>query len=87
MVLSPTLSDAVFERLDMVLLSSTRMMVILSIHSLFVKTIVMELPLEVSRKMIEEVSDVINERLAGLTLSEIRRSIAHRLAGSHGMVH
>jgi heat-inducible transcriptional repressor len=83
-VLSPTLSDAVFEKLDMVLLSSTRMMVILSIHSLFVKTIVMELPLDVSRKMIDEVSGVINERLAGLTLSEIRRSIAHRLAGSNG---
>ncbi|EAT59112.1 heat-inducible transcriptional repressor HrcA [Chlorobium ferrooxidans] len=78
-VLSPTLSNAIFEKLDMVLLSSTRMMVILSIQSLFVKTIVMELDLEVSRQTVDDVVDVINERLAGLTLAEIRRSIAKRL--------
>jgi heat-inducible transcriptional repressor len=35
-VLSPTLSNAIFEKLDMVLLSSTRMMVILSIQSLLI---------------------------------------------------
>ena len=51
-VLSPTLSNAIFEKLDLVLLSSTRMMVILSIQSLFVKTIVMELDMEVSRQTV-----------------------------------
>jgi heat-inducible transcriptional repressor len=79
-VLSPTLSNAIFEKLDMVLLSSTRMMVILSIQSLFVKTIVMELDLEVSRQTVDEVVDVINQRLSGLTLAEIRRTIAIRLS-------
>jgi len=78
-VLSPTLSNAIFEKLDMVLLSSTRMMVILSIQSLFVKTIVMELDLAVSRQTVDDVVAVINERLAGLTLAEIRRSIGERL--------
>ncbi|TLU82005.1 MAG: heat-inducible transcription repressor HrcA [Chlorobium sp.] len=80
-VLSPTLSNAMFEKLDMVLLSSTRMMVILSIQSLFVKTIVMELDLEVSRQTVNEVVDVLNQRLSGLTLAEIRRSINQRLSG------
>lgn len=83
-VLSPTLSNAVFEKLDMVLLSSTRMMVVLSIQSLFVKTIVMELDLEVSRQQVDQVVDVINERLSGLTLAEIRRSITSRLADAAG---
>lgn len=81
-VLSPTLSNAVFEKLDMVLLSSTRMMVVLSIQSLFVKTIVMELQHELTRQKVDEVVDVLNERLSGLTLAEIRRSITRRLAGS-----
>ena len=81
-VLSPTLSNAIFEKLDMVLLSSTRMMVILSIQSLFVKTIVMELDLEVSRQTLDEVVDVLNQRLSGLRLSEIRRSIDRRLSDS-----
>jgi heat-inducible transcriptional repressor len=80
-VLSPTLSNAIFEKLDMVLLSSTRMMVILSIQSLFVKTIVMELDLEVSRQTIDGVVDMLNQRLSGLTLAEIRRSITRRLSG------
>jgi heat-inducible transcriptional repressor len=79
-VLSPTLSNAIFEKLDMVMLSSTRMMVILSIQSLFVKTIIMELDLEVSRHTVDEVVDVINQRLSGLTLAEIRRTIAIRLS-------
>ena len=81
-VLSPTLSNAIFEKLDMVLLSSTRMMVILSIQSLFVKTIVMELDIEVSRQTVDEVVDVLNQRLSGLTLSEIRRTISRRLSDS-----
>ncbi len=79
-VLSPTLSNALFEKLDMVLLSSTRMMVILSIQSLFVKTIVMELNMEVSRQTLNDVVDVLNQRLSGLTLAEIRRSITRRLS-------
>ena len=79
-VISPRLSNAVFERLDMVLLSSSRIMVVLSIQSLFVRTIVMELNLEVSRQQIENVIGLLNQRLSGLTLSEIRNSISWRLA-------
>ena len=79
-VISPRLSNAVFERLDMVLLSSSRIMVVLSIQSLFVRTIVMELNLEVSRQQIENVIELLNQRLSGLTLSEIRNSISWRLA-------
>ncbi|MBN1278196.1 MAG: heat-inducible transcription repressor HrcA [Chlorobiaceae bacterium] len=81
-VLSPAFSNAVFEKLDMVLLSASRMMVILSIRSLFLKTIVMELDIEVSRHEVDQVTVLLNERLAGLTLAEIRRSIAARLSDS-----
>ena len=80
-VLPPRLSNAVFERLDIVLLSSTRIMVVIAIQSLFVKTIVMELTADVSRQKIDAVVDILNERLSGLTLNEIRSSIARRLAG------
>ena len=79
-VISPKLSNALFERLDMILLSSSRIMVVLSIQSLFVRTIVMELNLEVSRQQIDSVIELLNQRLSGLTLSEIRNSISRRLA-------
>ncbi len=79
-VISPRLSNAVFERLDMILLSSSRIMVVLSIQSLFVRTIVMELSLQVSRQQIDSVIELLNQRLSGLTLTEIRNSISRRLA-------
>jgi heat-inducible transcriptional repressor len=56
------------------------MMVIISIQSLFVKTIVMELHNDVSRQEIDEMVDILNERLSGLTLEKIKSSIAIRLA-------
>jgi heat-inducible transcriptional repressor len=79
-VLPPRLSHAVFERLDIVQLSSTRIMVVIAIQSLFVKTIVMELTADISRQKIDAVVDVLNERLSGLTLDEIRSTIMHRLS-------
>jgi heat-inducible transcriptional repressor len=83
-VLPPRLSNAVFERLDIVLLSSTKIMVVIAIQSLFVKTIVMELAANVSRGQIDEVVDLLNERLSGLTLDEIRGTIARRLSDCQG---
>ncbi len=83
-VLPPRLSNAVFERLDIVLLSSTRIMVVIAIQSLFVKTIVMELTAEVSRQKIDAVVGILNERLSGLTLDEIRTTIARRLSDCKG---
>ncbi|NTU53957.1 MAG: heat-inducible transcription repressor HrcA [Chlorobiaceae bacterium] len=79
-VLPPRLSNAVFERLDIVQLSSMRIMVVIAIQSLFVKTIVMELMAEISRQKIDEVVNILNERLSGLTLDEIRSSIGQRLS-------
>ena len=83
-VLPPRLSNAVFERLDIVLLSSTRIMVVIAIQSLFVKTIVMELSAEISRQKIDAVVDILNERLSGLSLDEIRNTIARRLSDCKG---
>lgn len=79
-VLPPRLSNAVFERLDIVQLASTRIMVVIAIQSLFVKTIVMELTAEISRPKIDDVVNILNERLSGLTLEEIRSTIGKRLS-------
>jgi len=79
-VLPPRLSNAVFERLDIVQLGSARIMVVIAIQSLFVKTIVMELTAEISRQKIDDVVDILNERLSGLTLEEIRSTIGRRLS-------
>ena len=78
-VLSPRLSTAVLERLEIVPLSSSRLMFVVSLRSRVVKTVVLELTSEVSREDLDMVVSVLNERLAGLTLEEIRNTCEMRM--------
>ncbi len=75
----PRLEEARLERLELIRLSSERLLLVLrlgggSAHSIFV-----EVPGEIAEKALAEVSVVLNERLAGLTLREIRGTIPGRL--------
>lgn len=78
-VLSPKLSTGILSRLEVVPLSSSRVMFIISVRGGLVKTIVLELESDLSRKEIDRVVDILNERLAGLSLEEIRRSFENRV--------
>lgn len=78
-VLTPNLSSGVLERLEVVPLSSTRVMFVVSIRSGLFKTIVLELETQLRRGELDQVVQLLNERLAGLTLEEIRRTYRPRL--------
>ncbi len=78
-VLSPRLATGVLERLDVVPLSSSRLMFVVSVRGGLVKTIVAELDAEVRRTDLERVVSAMNERLAGLTLEEIRQTAVERM--------
>lgn len=78
-VTAPELLNGVFERLELVPLSSTRLLVVLSIQSLLVRTVTLELHQPVEREGLDDVGRILNERLAGLTLREIRSSCHERL--------
>lgn len=77
--LSPRMSTGVLERLDMVLLSSDRLMVVLSVRGGLVKTIVLEFEADIKRSALDRVVSILNERLAGLTLEEIRQTHEERV--------
>ncbi|MGQ9804846.1 MAG: heat-inducible transcriptional repressor HrcA [Chlorobiales bacterium] len=79
-VLSPKLSMGVFEKLELVALSSSKIMIIISVRSGLVKTIMLEVRAEISRQKLDELSQVLNERLSGLTIEEIRQTFAERTA-------
>lgn len=79
-VLSPKLSTGVFEKLELVPLSSSKVMVIISIRSGLVKTIMLEVRAEISRQKLDELARALNERLSGLTLEQIRQTFAERVA-------
>ena len=77
--LGPRLDDSVLERLDLVRLSSERILVALTLAGGSVRTIFIEAKGEVADAALTEVTRLLNERLSGSTLREIRQSLPERL--------
>jgi len=75
----PSLTTGTFEKLELVSISGNRLMVIISIASGLLRTIMMEVASEIPREKLDELSRTINERLAGLSLTEIRNTFAERM--------
>lgn len=79
-VLTPKLSSGVLERIEIVPLSSERVLFVISVASGLVRTIVIRAELEVDRAHLERIVATLNERLAGLTMEEIRATGADRVS-------
>jgi heat-inducible transcriptional repressor len=77
--IAPTLSGLILERLELVRVSSERLLVVLTLQSGLVRTIFVEVPAAVAPDAVEFVSRILNERLAGLPLGEIRGNLSERL--------
>ncbi len=77
--LSPRLSTGVLDRLDIVPLSGHRLMFVMSVRGGVVKTIVLECEADLERPQVDRVVSLLNERLAGLTLQEIRETHEERV--------
>jgi heat-inducible transcriptional repressor len=77
--LSPRLSTGVLDRLDIVPLSGSRLMFVLSVRGGVVKTVVLGFEADLGRSEIDRVVSILNERLAGLTLQEIRETHEDRM--------
>ena len=77
--ISPTIDEAVLEHLDLLQVSTERLLLVMTLHSGAVRTIFVEIPSEIAPDAVQHVTVVLNERLAGLTLKEIRSTLADRL--------
>lgn len=77
--LGPRLDNSVVERLNLVKLTSERLLVALTLTGGAVRTIFVEARGEIADSALAEVTRVLNERISGLTLREIRTSLADRL--------
>ncbi len=75
----PTIEEAVLDRLDLLQVSTERLLLVLALRSGAVRTIFVEVPAELAPEAVQKVTVVLNERLAGLTLKEIRSTLADRL--------
>ncbi len=78
-VAGPQLSAGTFEKMDLLQVTSNRVMAIISVKSGLVRTIMMEVSTEFPREKLDDLARMLNERLCGLTLGEIRDSFAERM--------
>jgi len=77
--LGPRLDNSILDRLDLVRLSSERILVALTLSGGAVRTIFVEARGEIADSALVEVARVLNERIAGLTLREVRTTLGARL--------
>lgn len=75
----PSLDDAVLERLELLAVSSERLLLVMTLKSGTVRTIFVEVPSHMAAEAVVQVAVVLNERLAGLSLKEIRATLPARL--------
>jgi heat-inducible transcriptional repressor len=78
-VSQPNLSSGILEKLELISLSASKILVVVSIASGLVRTVIFDIDTQVSRDKLDKLSQILNEKLAGLTLKEIRNSYLDRI--------
>lgn len=76
---APRLDDAVLEKLELIKVSSDKVLLVATIGGGVVRTVYVDLPVEVPRDTLVRVTVALNERLAGRALSELRGTLPQRL--------
>ena len=75
----PQLDNAQLEKIDLIRVSSSKVLMVVTVRSGMVRTVYVDLPGDVPVDVLTGLQRVLNERLAGLTFVEIRRSFGERL--------
>ncbi|MBI4521806.1 MAG: heat-inducible transcription repressor HrcA [Gemmatimonadetes bacterium] len=80
--IAPRLDDAILEKIDLIQVSSAKVLMVLAIRGGVVRTVYVDLAGEVPPETLLTLTQMLNERLAGLTLREIRETLPARLTDS-----
>ena len=75
----PSLDESLLERVELLQAGSDRLLLVLTLKSGIVRSIFVEVPAAMAPEAVVQVALVLNERLAGLTLREIRATLSDRL--------
>ena len=78
-ILSPRFNLCVFDKLTLASVASDRILIELSLRTGFVKNVVLTVELNHTREELHQIERVLNERLSGLTIADIRHTISERL--------
>ncbi len=79
---APDLADAVLERIELLSVTEGKVLLVLTLRSRGPRTIFVDVPTVVPPGALVSVAQVLNERLGGLTLGEVRATLAARLRDS-----
>ena len=82
--IAPNFDKGILTQIDLAQVASNRVLVVIAVKSGLARTLLLEVDTNLEPAQLEETRNVLNERLAGLTLGEIRRSAAERLRDAKG---
>ena len=78
-VLTPYVSWSIFDRLELIELTSRKVLVVIHIHNRAVKTVVMEVDTDLSAHELQKTAAYLNERLSGLSIQEVKDVLNKRM--------
>ena len=79
---TPGFDDVILEKLELALVSSEKMLLVLTLRNGTVRTVYVDVPMAVPPQTLTAVTTILNERLGGRTLTEIRGTLPARLRDS-----
>lgn len=77
--IAPRVEEAVLEKLELVAASSDKVLLVLTLRGGMVRTIYVDLAYSIPPETLVSITLALNERLSGLTLSEIRATLTERM--------
>lgn len=77
--IAPSVDEVVLERLELLALSSDKVLLVLTLRNGIVRTVYVDLPLSMPQETLVSLTVVLNERLAGQSMAEIRQTLPDRL--------
>lgn len=77
--ISPQIDEVVLEKLELAALSREKVLLILTLRNGLVRTVYVDLTISVPRETLVSLTMIMNERLAGQSLCEIRGTLPERL--------
>ncbi len=82
--IAPRFDEGTLKRIELVPVTGERIMVVVVVQSGLARSVILEVETAISENDLREVEVVLNERLSGLSLGQIRDSIGKRLADVSG---
>lgn len=82
--IAPRFEAGVLENLRLILIAENRVMVVVVVRSGLARSVILEVEASFSDRELAEVESLLNEKLSGLTLADIRATLEERLQAVSG---